>query len=50
MNTGLTSHQHISHTETEPRFKVSSERPEKQESKVVIPKLRSVRLDRVGMP
>ena len=30
MNSGLTSHQQRGHTETGPRFKVSSERPEKQ--------------------
>ena len=29
MNSGLTSHQQRGHTETGPRFKVSSERPEK---------------------
>ena len=30
MNSGLTSHQQRGHTETGPRFKVSSERPEKR--------------------
>ena len=30
MNSGLTSHQQQGHTETGPRFKVSSERPEKR--------------------
>ena len=30
MNSGLTSHQQRGHTETRPRFKVSSERPEKR--------------------
>ena len=30
MNLGLTSHQQRGHTETGPRFKVSSERPEKR--------------------
>ena len=30
MNPGLTSHQQRGHTETGPRFKVSSERPEKR--------------------
>ena len=30
MNSGLTSYQQRGHTETGPRFKVSSERPEKR--------------------
>ena len=30
VNSGLTSHQQRGHTETGPRFKVSSERPEKR--------------------
>ena len=30
MNSGLMSHQQRGHTETGPRFKVSSERPEKR--------------------
>ena len=30
MNSGLTPHQQRGHTETGPRFKVSSERPEKR--------------------
>ena len=30
MNSGLTSHQQRGHTETGPRFEVSSERPEKR--------------------
>ena len=31
MNSGLTSHKQRGHTETGPRFKISSERPEKRE-------------------
>ena len=36
MNSGLTSHQQRGHTETEPRFKVTSERPEKRGNDLAI--------------
>ena len=39
VNSGLTSHQQQGHTETGPRFKVSSERPEKREIDLAIPGL-----------
>ena len=39
MNSGLTSHQQRGHTETRPRFKVSSERPEKRRIDHAIPGL-----------
>ena len=39
MNSGLTSHQQRGHTETGPRFKVSSERPEKRGIDLAIPGL-----------
>ena len=39
MNSGLTSHQQRGHTETGPRFKVSSERPEKRGIDLAIPVL-----------
>ena len=39
MNSGLTSHQQRGHTETGPRFKVSSERPEKRGIDLVTPGL-----------
>ena len=37
MNSGLTSHQQRGHMETGPRFKVSSERPEKRGIDLAIP-------------
>ena len=39
VNSGLTSHQQRGHTETGPRFKVSSERPEKRGIDLVTPGL-----------
>ena len=39
VNSGLTSHQQRGHTETGPRFKVSSERPEKRGIDLAIPGL-----------
>ena len=39
MNSGLTSHQQRGHMEMGPRFKVSSERPEKQGIDLAIPGL-----------
>ena len=39
MNSGLTSHQQRDHTETGPRFEVSSERPEKRGIDHAIPGL-----------
>ena len=39
MNSDLTSHQRRGHTETGPRFKVSSERPEKRGIDHTIPGL-----------
>ena len=37
MNLDLKSHQQQGHTETGPRFKISSERPEKREIDLAIP-------------
>ena len=42
MNSGLTSHQQRGHTETGPRFKVSSERPEKQGIDLATPGLDNI--------
>ena len=39
VNSDLTTHQQRGHTETRPRFKVSSERPEKQGIGFAIPGL-----------
>ena len=39
VNSSLTSHQQRGHTETGPRFKVSSERPEKRGIDLAIPGL-----------
>ena len=39
VNSGLTSHQQRGHTETGPRFKVSSERPKKRGIDLAIPGL-----------
>ena len=39
MKSGLTSHQQRDHMETGPRFKVSSERPEKRRIELAIPGL-----------
>ena len=39
MNSCITSHQQRGHTETGPRFKVSSERPEKRGIDLAIPGL-----------
>ena len=39
MNSGLTSYRQGGHTETGPRFKVSSKRPEKQGIDLAIPGL-----------
>ena len=39
MNSGLTSHQQRGHTETGPRFKVSSERPDERGIDLAIPGL-----------
>ena len=44
MNSGLTSYQQRGHTETGPRFKVSSERQEKREINLAIPGLIVYRL------
>ena len=48
MNSGLTSHQQRGHTETGPRFKVSSERPEKRGIEHAIPGCEPVIVLRVG--